>query len=60
MEMNGMLLLVGYPYLLQYIRRYSPYMEVISSICNLETYHAVVTVEKHVDFCRNVIYFHMM
>ena len=44
MEMNCMLPLVGYPYLLQYVHRYAPYVEAISSICNLDTYHAVVTV----------------
>jgi hypothetical protein len=38
--------LVGCPRLLiQYIRSYPPYLEAISSICNLKTRHAVVTRE---------------
>jgi len=32
-------------------------MEAISSVCNVETYRAVVAVEEHVNFCCNVILF---
>jgi hypothetical protein len=40
--------LVGCPRLLiQYIRSYPPYLEVVSSICNLRTRHAMVTRDPH-------------
>jgi hypothetical protein len=31
--------------LVQYIRRYPPYLEAISCICNLRMYHAMVTAD---------------
>jgi len=54
-KINCMLPLVGYPYLLQYVCRYPPWTEAISSVCNLGTYRAVVTVEEHADFCCKLI-----